>query len=159
MEQHTIDLDTLTEAQARDLYASLAMKYGRPGAKLAHETFTADETLIWDAINEQVGQRRNLGDVLAKCGKEYTRAAFADDVEYVMGWFDRGCGQRINRTQRQAIVNTAVDCLARQMTRSQAPVVHKTLVQQLTSLPSALDRAFPGYADAKLLDRVAAIAA
>jgi hypothetical protein len=161
--EHTIDLDTLTEDQKRGLYATLAMSYGRPNAK--NVEFTADETLIWDAINGIIGQRRQLGDVLVKCGKDYTRASFGDDVEYVCRWLDQGCGTKVTRTQRRAIVDCAMECLAKRIGRLRnkdgdaVPVIHKTMIQQLASIPAAVDRAFPSYQEARLLDRVAAIAA
>lgn len=150
------NLESLNDSDKRALYATLAEQFGRPGGK--HVQFTADEELVWDAINGQIGSRRNLGDVLAKCGREYTRVAFGDDVDVAMSWIDAGCGHVVTKTQRMALVSTAVECLAKSIGRSGAPVIHKTLVQQLPKLPWAVDRAFPGYQEAKLLDRIAAFA-
>ena len=149
-----VDLDTLTEAQGRELYNTLAARYARAGK----QSYNEDETMVWDAINEIVGQRRALSDVLAKCGKEYTRASYADDVEYVCGWLDNGCGVRLNKPQRMAVIKLALDCLGRQLLRAKCPLIHKTMIQQLLNAPAAVDRAFPGYASAGLLDRVVALA-
>lgn len=161
--QNTIDVDNLTESQARALYDSLAYKYGRAESK--DMKFSTDETLVWEAINDAVGRKRSPGDVLAKSGKTYTRKNFAEDVQYVVGWIDQGCGREINRNQRLAIINCAVECLARRVGRTKTktgdllPVTHMTIVQQLSYTPAAVDRAYPGYAEAQILDRVAMVAA
>lgn len=147
-------LESLSEIDKRKLYATLAETYGRPGSK--HVQYTADEELVWDAVNDFIGARRPIGDVLAKCGKTYTRASFGDDVDTLMVWIDTGCGRAVTKTQRMGIVNTGVECLGKAIERSGAPVIHKTLIQQLDKLPHVLDSAFPGYAAARLLDRIVA---
>lgn len=149
-------LQDLNEADRRKLYATLAEQYGRAGGKSVQ--FTDEEQLVWDAICEVMGSKRQLTDVLTRAGKDYTRASYADDVDELMSWLDAGCRERVNRTQRIALIGAAVDCLARYVGSGPAPLVHKTLVQQLCKAAWALDRAFPGYQDARLLDRIVAIA-
>lgn len=153
----TFNLDSLSEKEQREIFSALSYKF-RPGSKQA--VYSEHEQLVWDAINRQIGVNRPLDDILTRAGKEYTRASYADDVEAVMVWIDSGCGRPISKTQRMAIVQTAVECLADHvMRRTRAPVVHKTLLQQLLKLPGALDRAFPCYHQAKILDRIAPMAA
>lgn len=152
-----INLDALTETQRKELYAQLAYTYGRPGAKQTE--LSADEQAVWDAICRRLVSRRPLADVLAKAGKEYTRASYEQDVEWVTGWIDRGCGRPVTRTQRLALIDTAIECLIRWLDRAGVPVTHKTAVQNLSKVPAVVDRAYPGYQDARILDRLAVIAA
>jgi len=149
-------LDGLTEAQQRELYVKLANVYGRPNSKAV--IWTEDETDVWDTVCEYIGTRRVLGDALTSAGSGYTRQRYADDVAGVIGWINRGCGREINRTQRLALLATGVECLARQIGRDHL-VSHTQMLQQLAKLPWALDRAFPGYRDARILDRVVPLAA
>lgn len=155
----TIDLERLTEAQKRQLYQELAFTYGRQGGKSVAETWTDDEQAIWAAINDVVRSKRSLGEVFARTGKEATRDQFAEDVEYITSWIDRGCGHPVNRRQRQALIDTAIDCLGRYLERGNVPVLHRTMLQNLSKTPTAVGRCFPGYAEARILDRLAAIAA
>lgn len=153
MEQ--INLEVMSEAERRQLYEQLSYDFGRVGSKQA-KALTDDQQLVWDVINETLHHRRDLDQTLAKAGKEYTRTGFGEDVEQMMGWINRGCGKTINRTQRRALVTLVIDCLVTYLPT--AARTHKGLIQNLEKAEAVLDLSFPGYAEAKILDRLAAIA-
>lgn len=156
MANTVIDLDQMTEAQKRKLYASLSHEYGNPASKTVQD-ISPDEEMVWEVINDVVGYRRHLGEVLVKCGKDYSRADFRDAVAYVMGFINRGSRIRLNRTQRMALVSCGVAKVSSRMYNRGVPISHRVLVQQLATVPDALDRAFPGYADSHVLDRAVAM--
>lgn len=157
METHAaIDLERLSETERKTLYSQLAFEFDPQATKA---TLTGDEALVWGAINETVKIPRSFASTLTKAGKSYTRARFTEEVEFVMGWLDRGCSRPVNRHQRRALVQLAVGLLGRRLTQGPAGLSHKTMLQQLEKVPSCVDRAFPGYQDAQMLDRLAMLTA
>jgi len=149
----------LSADDERKLYAQLAHRYGRVDSK--YGSLTEDEQLVWDAINEAMGIARPLAHVMKSARKQdqITRDELAESVRYVMSWLDHGCRRRpISRTQRMAILSTAMECLARFVSRGGAPQSHAAMLRHLDQLPIAVDRGFPGYAEAGILDAMARVA-
>jgi hypothetical protein len=151
-----LELERLTETQRRQLYAELAYEFGRQAK--AVENLTGDETMVWDAINDTVRTHRPFSDVMAKT-KGYSRDRFADDVDFLAAWLDRGCSRPVNRTQRAALFGMAIGCLSRYLDRASVPIVHRNLLLNLDKVGTAVNRAFPGYQSAGVLDRLAMMSA
>jgi hypothetical protein len=95
-------------------------------------------------------------------------ADFDDALTWVDSYVTRSCG-RINMASRLAVTTTAFVCLFRFMTKMRIrntegefhgiPVTAGTMLHHIRWVPDAVDAAFPGYAEAGLLDRVATAAA
>ena len=114
----------------------------------------ADRQTVWDAISRVVGAERSLSSLLERKNLGYSRDRYREDVEFVISWLDAGCREPLRHVRRQALISAAIECLSKYALRGKAPLAHITLLQQLDSVPTAVDRAYPGYQAARLLPQV-----
>jgi hypothetical protein len=104
-------------------------------------------------------------DVLAK---RKGKAVVADKLDLANAFVDRACSRKPSLVQRRMILIACFESLIEMMqgwefkkdgiVRTMPVTVWNVLVH-MDKLPSAVDADFPGYADARLLDRIALQAA
>lgn len=143
-------IDGLSKREREHLAAALAYKDSR----LAAVEFSANEVLVWDAINKLMMSRRPLRTYLESCRGSYGQTGFqadADDIVHFLNLAACRIDGGVTRTVRTALVDLAISCLGRYLERAHCPVSHRTLVNNLPKVPHVIDRAFPGYAQAGLL--------
>ena len=83
-----------------------------------------------------------------RIGKERLQDAGAD----VEGFILSSTKQQLNKNQQLALTCQLLNCLGRYVKENlNLPVTIKTVVDSIILLPEAVDRAFPGYSDSKML--------
>lgn len=146
-------IETLPSGEQRRLFDQLAYKQSNTKRKAE---FSPDEKHVIEAMHHVC--RGRPGSVEGSV-KNYGRRKFADDVEYVLHYIRKAAGSRLRREHEQALLNVIMRCLAQQLERRGLMVSPNLLLNNLDYLEHAVDQQFPGYADARMLHRVAMAAA
>lgn len=119
------------------------------------------EQVVWDAVCEvckpYIRSVPPVTEFSKSFGKDKLRTAIADINNYV----DESCGTNLSMGHRRLIVRTVFQCMVEYIHSwtEPKPITVKTMFQSVSQLAHAVDICFPGYARARMLHRVVAVAA
>lgn len=105
----------------------------------------------WEALCA-VSEGRSVP--MAHFAESYGKGKLKRDLDWLNDYADRVCARKLTVTERGVVLRFMLGCLAEHLS-DRHDIRPKTMLNSLDSLPSALDWAFPGYADARLIDRIA----
>lgn len=152
-------IEGMDDATLRELHTHLQFKFNRKQATVAKpaRTWAARYQYLFDALCEATNAtHRNIGDFAQKYGEQ----KFLNDMQDLESYIIRGCQSRPTLPLQRAIAKACIACLVDHMYAwpTGRVITPTTVMHQLHRLPSAVDDAYPCYADAKLLDKVVAVA-
>jgi hypothetical protein len=148
---NAVDIAEFSEADQRSLYDQLSFKFASQGRQPSPQ-----QEASWGAILRALGLEKRampLPNVIERMG----RAKFELAMEGLQNFISDACGVLLKRPERTAVEEMAIQCLIEYLEDRDIPVTPMILLRQMAFLPHAVDRAYPGYADAKMLHRVAKI--
>jgi hypothetical protein len=155
-----VDLESLTAADRRELYDRLTYELQRD----AERTVPVTSRIMWDAIQDAI--EAYLDDdmparrvPMSVIRKQIGNKRFDEAMLFVDEFVERSCGILMRRPQRVVVVRECLICLCQYLRSVRVPVTGLALVRNLDKLAGAVDRAFPGYAKAKLLHVVVTLKA
>lgn len=159
------DLDDLSLADRKALYERLHYEF-QGGASEASIPQTS--RVMWDAIQSAVARFADDPKLppakvtripLAASRKALGARKFDEAMEFVDEFVERSCGILMRRGQRMIVIEECLLCLCGYLRGARVPVTALTVVKNLDKLAGAVDRAFPGYAKARLLHVVVTLKA
>lgn len=148
-------LAKLDDAAQAELFTALSYKRqqaDRNGPTRLQQSY-------WDALGEAIGFLPGRRPPLNMFIQKFGRASYDSCVADLEAMIDASCGPVLRAPQRQAVRVQALRAVASYLERRDIPCTSKTVMNaSKTMLADALDTAFPGYARARLLHRVAPMA-
>jgi hypothetical protein len=134
----------------RRLYDSLALEFSiesktTPYTRLEQDTW---ETICLVCPEADVAGMRSRVNA-------YGRKRYAERCQEVEDFISMACPPAMRLVQRRAVRLVVLRCLKDWMRDAGIVVAVPSLLNSMSYMPGAVDEAFPGYAAAKLLDRVA----
>lgn len=139
-------LEKLPLDQQRALLAHLDHKFSGSTRSLS-----GHQEDVLEALRRVTGTRQASTEIIAAVGKR----RFDDAVETLDAYLERASSRSLRRPQRLAMLTLVLRCLASAIDQwADFEVTPKTLLLNLHRLPGAVNRRFPGYAGARLLDSV-----
>lgn len=145
-------IDRLDVAAKRELVAQL--QYELRGTDVPSGSVN---NAVWDAVLSVSEGRLPL----ATFSETYGKAKLKRDLDWLNEYSDSVCTRKLTVTERGSVLRLMLGCLADHLRTMETrdgrrpKVTPLTLMRNLDSLPMAVDWAFPGYAEARLIDRVA----
>lgn len=146
-----IDLDGLNVKQLRALSDRLALKLARQPRKEVSE----NGLLLWSAMQDAGVARGAMQAFAAKHGV----AVYEEQAQLFAEYLTRACGEVQPKPIRQAVAVKALECLIAHLKRKGIGVSPGIICNAINIVEHAVSIRFPGYAEAKLLHRVALRAA
>lgn len=112
----------------------------------------SNKAMFLQELRQLLPSIRSLNDQLLekKIGKEKLQ----EGLELTWDFIENACEGKLTRNERIALVSQAFRCLQQWMNQQEIPVTINTLVNNFHLIPYAVDRAFPFYAQSKLLKYV-----
>jgi hypothetical protein len=151
----TIDLDNLPLDQQQALYDRLSFKFDRKASATKASSF---EREMFDLLGE-LCREHGVGcapfDVLLK---SYTHSAYTRQTRTLHDVIALGQGRILRKPQKLQLYRMCFGCLADLMIERGIPLSMSTLLNCAHMLQPAIERHFPGYIRAKMLDRVIGLA-
>lgn len=141
-------LDGLNEVEQRQLLDLLRWKFADA------VELSADEREVWDALLEALKVRLPLAEFAKNFGKERMRQQLAAVDAFVIA----SCVPIMRKPVRMAVLRSLFLCLASHLASRGIPTTPKVMLSNVSLLSHAVEQRFPGYAQAKLLHRVAPLA-
>lgn len=111
--------------------------------------FSREEQCVFDALMQLSGVRIPKNKFLEKYGTK----KFSGSVQELYGFID-SYRRFLRQPQINGLAFLCLRCLAQDLRRRELPVTPKVLLDNLSILPYAVDRAFPGYMRAGMLHKV-----
>ena len=151
------DLEDLSLADRKALYERLHFEFQGQGAEAS---IPQTSRVMWDAIQSAVArfaEDPKLPPIkvtripLAATRKAVGAKKFDAAMEYVDEFVERSCGILMRRGQRMIVIEECLLCLCQYIRSARAPVTALTVVRNIDKMAEAVNRAFPGYAKARLL--------
>lgn len=150
----TLDVEALPLADQRALYEQLHYKFQKKskstGASIAGED-------VWNAIHDALGLDKHNRQPLTAARERIGASKFDRLMSVAQAFVSRGSGVPLRRNERHFLLAASLTCLADYLTAVGSRVTPTTMVQQLDNLAYAVERDYPGYADAKLLHKIVAL--
>lgn len=113
----------------------------------------------WSALCEALDIPRSRHPALGPFLASYGRARFDERVDELEKYIDRSCGELMRAPQRQAVRVQVLKSIVSYLHRCDVVCSPKAVINaSAMRLGEAVDQAFPGYARAGLLHRVAPLA-
>jgi hypothetical protein len=125
-------------------------------------SFGAELDCIWEAFRTVTGCRAEAKyTIISALGTKDSPDAFLDALQEVSDYITASCSRAITMQQRRAVAELGMECLSRYMRSWSHPVActPRNMANRLAYLPTAVERDFPGYANARALDRIAVMPA
>jgi len=108
-----------------------------------------DEVIVFTALMDAC--RSNMP--YSRLFETYGRKHFDDKVHIVLGFIE-SYRKLLRRPQVQGLATMCLKCLVKHMQSREIPVTVKTVLDSLELMPHAVNKAYPGYADAGMLHRL-----
>jgi hypothetical protein len=145
-----IDLKTLTAAQRRDLFNHLSAEFNRA---------TSSKSLPMDIeyytiISELIASKGAYAPPMSVFVKNFGVKTFSDRVSVMDAVITRGVGRLIRKGPRTVLNKTCLECLVEYLDMLGVPATMTTMLNHASSLEVAIERCYPGYIDARLIDRI-----
>lgn len=144
LDQLQTDIMELTREERDQLMSALALSTSR-----TREPPTRDEQIVLDAISEVL-------DVPVRTEKfleSYGRAKFSERAAEIIQFVSES-RRALRAPQIRGLVEVCLRSLASDLRSREIPVSPRTILDNIGSMPRAVDRRFPGYAAAGLLHKV-----
>lgn len=149
-----INLAGLSLEDKKQLQAQLAFELGGRG-KIAAGDLPTPALEFWDSLQDAVGfrgaSRQSPSSFIKTAGKAKLLAA----ADLVQAFVQEGSGRGLPKASRMAVMTAVLRCLVTHLNARGIPVSAAVVCNSLGVLPDAVDRRFPGYHEAKLIDRIA----
>ena len=142
-------LSRMTSDERRKLYDYLDMQFSTGGTP----EITVDEQMVVDIVREAIMARGVKGAAIFPTlikSRGWTMARFRRLVGGFLEYVDAGSGRQLRRIEREALVRLMVDCLIDYMS-DKSPLTLSSVVGAMEHTASAVDTAFPGYYEARML--------
>jgi hypothetical protein len=154
-------LSAMSPAEIAELQTQLAFRDAPTRGANARSTFTVQESQFWNALNEamlrcNVAMSAYPEAYIAKIG----RAHFADVAKSMHDYVQYGSRIEPDRTHAYHIMVRCLECYIRlviaESQKNTVPVTPKRLLEEgnIGKLPTAVNRCFPGYAQARMLHMI-----
>lgn len=143
-----MDITQLNDDERDELLAQLS--FATKATRGKFRSFTETEIALWNAIINTIGIPRDLVDYANKNGITTFRAAAAIMNELI----DIAIPGTVRRSLRTAVKERMIRCLADDLRTAGIPVTITTILKNFPRLEYAVDRQFPGYLRAGLLDKI-----
>lgn len=143
-------LDALTDQEAREAHARLAMRLSK------QRDFSADEQDLWDALCVALNVRAPIS--LNKFVDTFGVSKYREAVTAAHGYLTQSCALILRRPSRKVLLATIMECLVDNVRERGIPVTPGTVLGNIGTLAFAVEESFPGYADARMLHRIATVA-
>ena len=134
----------LTRREREDLLASVEYAERDTNERLTHHQESVIRALL-DTCDVKFSPHKFIS--------AYGKHKFAERVESVLEYMNDS-RKYLLRAQTNSLIQLCFRSLASELRRREIPVTPKTLLDNVGSLPNAVDIRFPGYAAAGLLHRV-----
>lgn len=123
--------------------------------------FKIEHQHAWEALRVNSDEVKSVPP-LAIFAAKYGKAKLVADLDRLNDFATKSCGVQLQMSQRLIVLKLIVACHAdhlRSMTIDRKRMVIRplSLLRNLASIPMAVDRAFPGYSEARILDRAALV--
>lgn len=150
-----IDLDALDAQDRRALYDQLHYEFQRDLDQAdVPETSRAMWTVVQGALATYLDEKAPSRQPMAPLRKKMGIKKFDQAMKDLDLFVERSCGVVLMRPQQIAVTEECLVCLAQYLRRIKVPVTAMTLIANVDKLGAAVDRGFPGYAQARLLHMV-----
>jgi len=141
------DINDLTVEQQRMLMDRLAYKL--QDVKVSHRR---EHVAVWNAICDNVDTDKRLLPPLEVFVRTYGAQRYIARAEVFLD-FVRESSKSTNRAVRAGLMNLVAECLATEVRRAGRSATPKTLLDMISHIQGAVNRSFPGYAAAGMLER------
>ena len=147
-----IDLDALPKAEQRLLFDRLAARFDKGPApvKAGH-----NEQELYDVLRALLAEHGIRPAPYAEFARQYGVGRFAEKALFVNSLLDRGIGGLIRKPQRLQLLRVCMECLIELLIEWGLPLGMQPILNNIGALEAAIERSYPGYLRARLLDRVA----
>lgn len=151
---------SLPEDEQRELLAELAHKFNTSSNK-QHQTadhWSQDERLVYQAIVRVCDDRCPPLEVFSKASR-VGRQRIKTELVTWNAFAENSSRSKLTQITRLAVLSLMAECIASVIRRSAStiPVTPENIVVRTHILKAAVDSAYPGSAQCRLLDRVALI--
>ena len=139
-----ITVDELSDAEARRLYDRLGLRFSRT----ARDNLSTDEAIVWQAVCSAMNTpKRPAGPFL----KYHGRATFGQQAKALIDFMRGSAASPMQRGEELILMALIVRCIVAWLSRGDRPVMHATVLNSAEYVASAVDRAYPGYARARMV--------
>jgi len=148
------------------------IKYAQQGR--SHTPTTPSALRAWDVVRDVTREPRPLDKFMESYKGGHKRTEVLQALDLLTDYANEGSRQALNVQERHMVMRLMVEVLfdhingwvfhdreemSSRRSRTRNPGMHKVtaaqLVEHIDALPKALDDAFPGYYEARLIGRVA----
>jgi hypothetical protein len=150
-----IDLDNLPLEAQQALYDQLAHKFDR---KASATKATPFERELFDLLGELCREHGISYPPFDNLMKNYGHAEYTHRTRTIHDVVSIGIGRPLRKPQRLQVYRLSLSCLADFMVERGIPISLTSLLNCAHLLPPAIERHFPGYVKARMLDRVVGLA-
>lgn len=152
----SFDPATLTPDERRQLYDQLAYEFRGLNSK---GVAVMVERELYDDLCEALGTEVRHRMSLAKFVESYGRAKYEACAEQLNALVRLAVPKGTRRPVVMAVRRCILDCLISHLKGRGIPVTPKVSLNAFVMLRHAVEQAYPGYIDAKMLHRVAELIA
>lgn len=146
-----LDIAKLSQEDKRQLYAQLSYELGeRGGADLPTQALE-----FWDSLQDAIGLTGRSRQSPQGFVKTNGKKALIEAAETSWAYMQEGCNRGLPKSGRLRLMTVILGCLVAHLKANNIPVTAGVMCKSLGILPDAVDRRFPGYHAAKLIDRIA----
>jgi hypothetical protein len=136
-------IQELTSEERVRLLANLNMDISK---QKTSEPLNREETAVLDALMRAADVSIPDPIFLKSFGKSAFRASASDVIAFARG------GKTIMRAPELAeLIYLCMRCLAKHLRSREIPATPKVMMENMSLMPAAVDRAYPGYAKAGML--------
>ena len=143
-EQIQAEVLELSRDERDRLLASLS--FASRGSDLV---LTRDEEHVFSVLCEICKTQISVPQFL----EGYGRKKFAGRVSEILAYI-ADTRKYLRPVQLHGLITTCLKCLASELVAREIPTTPRNILNNLSMLPHAVDKRFPGYASAKLLHRI-----
>ena len=143
-------IDSLSLKEAEELYARLSFRLS------SNRNYSIPEIDFWDALCGALHMQgsRDMDKAVTKIGV----SAFRDAANMLDNYITEGSRLVMRRQVRQRLLRVVLDCLVDSLREQGEFITLNNVLAKLPTVAWAVEEAFPGYAGAGMLHRIAAIA-
>lgn len=109
---------------------------------------------VYHAIRREVTAMSERDEAAERFARDYGQKKFDEKVDFAFQYIS-ATREVMRRPQVEALLCLVFSCLASDMRQRSVPVTGKTLLDQLSYAPHAVDQRYPGYAAASMLHCIA----
>lgn len=151
IEKLQAEINSLSRTDREQLMTRIALSETQNELPITREQRHMIETIA--ALCDARISDRAMGAFTNQFLSSYGRKKFESRSKEIFEFIEPS-RQCLRPEQSKQLLETCLKALAEDVRRRSIPVTAKTVLDNVSMLPSAIDRKFPGYVDAGLLHRV-----